>query len=268
MHSSAGEQPRKGRGRPRGARAAVPRYPNNLERLRNRLSLTQDQVAAAAGISPGYYGELELGYKRLNTDLERKLSGVLQCSVNDLFPSALGISIPLNLYIAAQESESRPDEFDLAQPSSWVQAPPRLVHPEQCFAAEVVDDSADLDYPYGSILFVRRREALKEPLPLGSKIVVRFLTAPIGTGPGESPTREVLYGVLDRSLTGDILLLTRSRSRNLPSSLLIRPGSTRLRRLEEHVLAMIPREATADPEPRPGDEAVILGVVAWSLRPE
>jgi transcriptional regulator with XRE-family HTH domain len=273
MDNSAGAHSRRTRGRPRGARAALPRYPNNLAKLRSRRGLTQDEVAAAAGISAGYYGELELGYKRLNTDLARSLSGVLRCSVGDLFPTTPAISIALSLLIAAQESAERPEDYDLAQPAAWIQAPPRLARPDECFAAEVLDDSADLDYPRHSILFVRRREALRDPLPLGSKIVARFWTAPLAAGRCEPPTREILYGILDRSLTGDILLMTRQRThgtspRRLPASLLIRPGSARLRHIDEHYLAMIPREALADPEPRPGDEAAILGIVAWSSRPE
>jgi transcriptional regulator with XRE-family HTH domain len=97
----------RGRGRPptiTGAR----RYPNRLRELRRQSGLSQQAVAAAAGISGAYYGALERGDKRMNADTAERLSKPLRCTVGDLLAGALGVSVPVILAVAAAESEGRP----------------------------------------------------------------------------------------------------------------------------------------------------------------
>jgi transcriptional regulator with XRE-family HTH domain len=261
-HSS---NPLRRRGRPR-SRAGPLRYPNRLAELRERLGLTQEEIAAAAAISPSYYGELERGMRRLNADLAQRLHGVLRCLPGDLLGSDASPSVPLQVVVAGAFAE-RPDRFELPEPYLMLPAPRRLAEPEACVAAEVADDSADLDYPAGSTLFIRKVAAGGDTLPLGSKVVVRFERQAAAGGLGPPATHEVLYGRLALGAAGDLLLSTRSRSREIPKNLTIRPAAPR-RGLEEHDAAAAPRQATVDYLATDGDEAVILGTVVFSWRPE
>ena len=113
-----------GRGRPplsTGAR----RYPNRLRELREGCGLSQQAVAAAAGISCAYYGALERGDKRINADTAEHLAKPLRCAVGELLGTSRGASVPLTVAVAAAESEARPPEFDLPEPHERLQLPRR-----------------------------------------------------------------------------------------------------------------------------------------------
>jgi transcriptional regulator with XRE-family HTH domain len=248
------------RGRPR-SRAGPMRHPNRLAALRERLGLTQEEVSAAAQISPSYYGELERGVRRLNADLARRLGQVLRCAPGDLLAADTAASVPLAVIVAGAFAEP-PASFELSAPYPLLPAPRRLAQPEACIAAEIADDSADLDYPAGSTLFIRTVAADGESLALGSKIVVRFSRSATAGGLGTRTTHEVLYGRLERSAAGDLVLATRSRSREIPGHLVIRREGAH--RLEEPGATPPAAEYRA----ADGDEAVILGTVVFSWRPE
>ena len=57
----------KTRGRP-PKNTGPPRYVSRLRELRQRLGMSQQEVAAQSGISAAYYGALERGDKRINAD--------------------------------------------------------------------------------------------------------------------------------------------------------------------------------------------------------
>src|SRR5437588_320907 len=82
----------------------------------------------------------------------------------------------------------------------------RLAQAEDGFAAEIVDDSADLVFAVGTVLFLR-----SAPLQIGAKIVVRFFIADANTD-GRRQTYEILYGILDQNVLGDLVLVTRTRN--------------------------------------------------------
>src|SRR5579863_591009 len=251
------------RGRPptiTGAR----RYPNRLRELRRHSGLSQQGVAAAAGISVAYYGALERGDKRINTDTAERLAVPLRCAVGDLLAGAQGVSVPLAAAVAAAESETRPERFDLPEPRERLR-PGRLTGPEDCFAAEIFDDSADLDFAKGSIVFVRELAHLRAPLRAGDKVLVRFYLDPL---PGDEapPTHEILYGILDQNIVGDLVLITRTRNRLLPRNALIQSAAPRRPGLAERPARPL-RDAAIEYEPRPGDLAEILGLVVYAMGP-
>src|SRR5260370_2782886 len=131
------------------------RYPDRLREFRERLGLSQQNVAMRAGISLAYYGALERGDKRINADTEQRLRSALRSAPGELLAgAATAASLPLRYVIAAAESETRPDSFELPEPYEWV-PPVRLADPEGCIAAEIVDDSAGLDFAKGEGLLVR-----------------------------------------------------------------------------------------------------------------
>ena len=252
------------RGRPptnTGAR----RYPNRLRELRQHGGLSQQSVAAAAGISVAYYGALERGDKRINTEIAERLAGPLRCAVGDLLAGTQGISVPLSAAIAAAESETRPEQFDLPEPRERLR-PGRLADPEDCFAAEIFDDSADLDFERGAILFVRERAHLRASLRAGDKILVRFYLEPASDGVVPA-THEILYGILDQNIVGDLVLITRTRNRLIPRNALIQSAAPNRPGLAERAMALPMRDAAIDYEPRPGDPAEILGLVVYAMGP-
>ena len=148
-----------------------------MRELRRHCGLSQQGVATAAGISVAYYGALERGDKRINADTAERLAAPLHCVAGDLLPGTHGLSVPLTIAVAAAESEGRPAAYDLPEPHERLQ-PGRLANSQDCFAAEIFDDSADVDFERGTILFVRSLTPLREPLSVGAKVLVRFYLEP------------------------------------------------------------------------------------------
>src|SRR5947207_14070038 len=130
--SSTQISPLKTRGRP-PKNPGPPLYASRLRELRQRLGLSQQEVASTAAISSAYYGALERGDKRINADTAQRLHIPLRCSVSDLLSGSCGISVPVRFVIAAADSGNRPDSFDRPEPHEMVQ-PGRLQKPEHCFA--------------------------------------------------------------------------------------------------------------------------------------
>jgi transcriptional regulator with XRE-family HTH domain len=253
------------RGRPRKF-AGERRYPNRLRELRARLGLPQQRIAAAAGISLAYYGALERGDKRLNADTAQRLQRALRCTAGELLAGAASIAtVPLRFAIAAAETEDRPAAFELPEP--WEQLPaPRLADAHDCVAAEIADDTADLDFAKGTALFLRPLAGLAAPLQLGARIVCRFFVDAAGDG-GDRRTHEILYGILDQSILGDLVLITRSRNRLIPRNALIQavprvPGG-----LAEAQLTLRRPGGPIDYRPRPNDPGEILGLVVYVAGP-
>src|SRR5258708_21064295 len=164
------------RGRPPTI-TGVRRYPNRLKEMRRHRGLAQQNVAAAAGISVAYYGALVRGDKRINADTAGRLAAPLRCGVGDLLSGAQGVSVPLSFAVAAAESDTHPGAFDLPEPCERLR-PGRLTDAEECFAAEIFDDSANLDFERGVILFARELAPLRAALRAGDKVLVRFFLEP------------------------------------------------------------------------------------------
>lgn len=252
------------RGRPPIVTAAR-RYPNALRELRERLGLSQEKVAEQAGMSTAYYGALERGDRRINTDTAQRLHNALGCAPGDLLQGPGHSSIALRMAIAAADSESRPERYDLSPPYEWLQ-PRGLIDSQDCFAAEVFDDSAELDFVKGSVLFVRELASLRAPLHIGAKVVVRFR---LPSNPGVPPsTHEILYGLLDQNVVGDLLLITRTRNRLVPRNALIQPQPRPPAELGERPLVMAPRGGAISYAKRTDDPAEILGIVVYAMGPE
>jgi len=253
--------PMKTRGRP-PKKTGPPRYANRLRELRQRLGLSQQEVAGGAGISSAYYGALERGDKRINADTAQRLHLPLRCSVSDLLSGSRGISVPVRFVIAAADSGNRPDSFERPEPHEMVQ-PGRLQEPEYCFAAEIADDSADRDFAPGTVLLLRPTSASSDPLRRGTRVVVRFFLE----AKGEPATYEILYGILDRNILGDLVLITRTRNRLIPRHVLIRAASAPRSGPAERPANELARDDTIEYWYSPDDPAEILGVVVYAMGP-
>jgi transcriptional regulator with XRE-family HTH domain len=253
----------RGRGRPptiTGAR----RYANRLGDLRRSHGLSQQSVAAAAGISIAYYGALERGDKRINADTAEKLSGPLRCAPGDLLAGRQALSVPLTVAVAAAESEARPANYDLPEPHEHLRLA-RLSDAENCFAAELFDDSADADFTAGAILVARRPNPAMASLRPGDKVLVRFYLDPLGAE--ERRTHEILYGILDCNIVGDLVLITRTRNRLIPRHAVIQTAASAMPGLAERPMDLAGRPAPVAYAPRPDDLAEIIGSVVYAMAP-
>jgi transcriptional regulator with XRE-family HTH domain len=254
----------RGRGRPpilTGER----RYPNRLRELRERHGLSQQAVAAAAAMSGAYYGALERGDKRINADTAERLAVALGCAAGDLLAGAQGVSVPLVFAVAAAESETRTAGYDLPEPHKRLAAV-RLPEGGDYVAAEIFDDSADLDFAPGTLLFLRRLGAAPEELAIGARVLVRFFLEP-AAAPGQRATHEILYGILDRNIVGDLVLITRTQNRLIPRHVPIQSAASRGPGLAERVTTFSPRDTPVTYQPRLDDPAELLGVVVYAMGP-
>lgn len=261
--SDTGSPPlrKRGPGRER-TKTTPPQYPNELEGLRQGRGLSQSAVARLAGMSASYYGEIERGDVRLNSDTAAKLQRVFPGFT--FADSAKDIATtPVRIIIAAQENDGRPDSYGLPVELVEVPTPRALRDIGDCVAAEIADDSADRDFAQGTVLYLLP-VVEDTSLQVGARVVVRFL---VGDRAAKGPVAEVLYGLIDRSPTGDLIIWTRSSNRRIPPSLIIQREPMSLRGFSERILSLIPRPPTIEYQPRDDDEAEILGVVVYAAGP-
>lgn len=255
----------RGRGRPpklTGER----RYPSRLRELREHRALSQQAAAATAGMSGAYYGALERGDKRINADTAERLAKALGCDTAELFGGVRGMSVPLVFAVAAAESVARPADYDLPQPYERVPLRRRLAA-ENYVAGEIFDDSADIDFAPGTILVLRRPMSPLPGVAAGAKVLVRFFLDPPDGAAASRRTHEILYGILDCNIVGDLVLITRTRNRLIPRNVLVQSAEPSGAGFVERRLAPSPRDAPVIYEPRPDDPAELLGVVVYAMGP-
>ena len=67
--------------------------PNRLKRAMQLADVTQEQVAAAVGVSQSHISEIANGnYSRLPIDMVQNLAGYFGCSTDDLFPARQAVA--------------------------------------------------------------------------------------------------------------------------------------------------------------------------------
>jgi transcriptional regulator with XRE-family HTH domain len=255
----------RGRGRPPKTTGAR-RYPSRLRELREHRGLSQQSVAVASGMSDAYYGALERGDKRIHSDTAERLARALGCDAGELLGGAHGMSVPLVLAVAAAESKTWPGDYDRPQPYERIVLN-RHVDPGNCIGAEIFDDSADMDFGPGTILILRRPAADVSAANPGAKVLVRFFLDPPGTAGEARRTHEILYGVLDRNIVGDLVLITRTRNRLIPRNALIQSAESGQAELAAHGMMLTSRDTPLVYERRPDDPAELLGVVVYAMGP-
>lgn len=215
---------------------------------RERLKLSQADVAAILGVSQPQVGRIERGENALELFHAQRLALAWNLAPTDLFPGGPS-TVPLRYRVAADGG---------ALPAPWerVTAPRHTEAPEDCFAAEVTDDSADrLNYARGSTLFVRELAAIPGGLDRGDKVLVAVY---VGTR-DEGAIAAVLAGSLTTTALGDILVLTKSSNRAVPPAVVVHEAAAapRMELAERQAIYVGP--GGVDYRPRPGDTSEILG---------
>src|SRR2546421_8993516 len=97
----------KTRGRP-PKNTGPPRYVNRLRELRQRLGLSQQEVAVQAGISAAYYGALERGGKRINADTAPRPHAPPPGGISHLLAGKPGGFVPFSVAPSAAQGGRPP----------------------------------------------------------------------------------------------------------------------------------------------------------------
>src|SRR4029077_15429523 len=80
-------------------------------------------------------------------------------------------------------------------------------------------------------------------------------------------THEILYGILDQKIVGDLVLITRTRNRLIPRNAVIQTAAPARSGLAESAFVLAPRDGMIAYESRSDDPAEILGVVVYAMGP-
>lgn len=238
---------------------------NRIKELRQARNISAEKLALRLGSGRSTIVKLERGEMRLTQHWMNRIANDLGIAPVDLLDDGDGLTVPVVLCVASAFSDGCPGTFDLPTPQRRIQSPPKLENAAECFAAELADDSADRLYPEGSTLIVRTTAALAGEFAVGNKVLVRRFAGDHAGG----DTTEVLVGILDRTYSGEIVVLMRTNNRELPSSVIVQHAPPLAAGLSER-FAEVTAEATADIDykPRPDDPAVIEGIVVYAITPE
>jgi transcriptional regulator with XRE-family HTH domain len=244
-------------------------HPNRLREFRERTGLSQEELGRRAGnFSQSKVAHIEGGERKLSAKDAHLFAEAISrtgipCSMGDLRPGSTTRSVPIETVVAHFESPARPDNFDLPEPREMMQAPRSLDAPEDCFVAEIADDSADRLYPAGSSVIVRRFEPGLSLLPVGAEILARRYA----TTRAQGETMEILVGILDHAVTGDLVMHLATDNRRLTSPIMIQAAERSRLRLSEQAIRAFYRETEIDYRPRPEDPAEILGEIVYATVP-
>lgn len=234
--------------------------PNRIQEWRLRRGLSQGELGKRVGMTHHAIGKLETGKQPFNSHQLEALAAALEVSPENLLLSGAPASIPLRFTIRGFESEGDPSE--LPRPYPREAAPRRLPVPaDQCFAAVVEDDSAGRLYRPGTTLICHAVEH-RPALHVGEHVLIRrFVDA------RDQETMEVLVGVLERGVLGDIQVSLRTDNRKLAGAVPVRRAAAVAGLAERYAALPIDGGKSIAYKPLAGDEAEILGVVIWTSGP-
>lgn len=244
--------------------APMPPLPPDGSRPRNRIrewrqtkGLSQRELAGRTHLGQQLISRLESGRRRLKHDQMIVLARGLDIAPEALLPDSRGDLVPVRFRVASQFSAAA---AAVALPAHvLVQA--RLPDLDECFAAVVCDDSADLIYPPGSMLIARPPSPARGQLQVGRRVLVRsFATDRAGGN-----AREVLAGYLNHAFGGEISVSTRSSNREVPSLVLVRRGARANDALAERTFERDAPAACFDYVVRDDDPAEILGIIIHAM---
>ncbi|MDZ4254255.1 MAG: helix-turn-helix transcriptional regulator [Sulfuritalea sp.] len=235
---------------------------NRIKELRRAKGLSQEKLAERLHSGRSTILKLEHGKMKLTTHWMERIAVELDVSPADLI-SGDGFSVPVTMIVGAAFGRNG-GGFDLDKPYRRVQLP-GLARPEQCFAAAVEDDSADRLYPQGSLVICRRTEHAATVFKIGCKVLARHFE---GSHAGRL-TMEILAGRLDRTYTGELVLVTASRNGQVPTSVVIQRPLRADAQLSERFTAPAPvTDSRIEYAPRADDQAEIVGLIVMAITPE
>lgn len=236
--------------------AEMPRKPRNsaprtfLEALLQHRGVSQNKLAALLGKHAEEVGRIARGERPMTMEWATQLSPVLDVAVLDLIEGRRR-RVPLEWHVASFFSEDRANQLRIATSErEWFES--RQAAPEQCFAAMIDDDSADLfGWVAGTMLFLRRPEFAT--LRVGDMTLVR-------TGTCEAPF-ETLVGRIGLSNEGDLVVTTNSANPQIAPTIIVRYAMPRLAGAAESMTPFRHRETELSYSALPSDRASIIGLI-------
>lgn len=192
------------------------------QRVRERreaAGLSQPRLAALlpwGDAAQQKLSRIEIGATKLIWTDAENLAAALGCAPLAFFVEG-GADVPLLYRVGIHRAKD--DDPAFAAPQERVQPPRSLHRPEECFAAEQVDDTAiGLNYPEGTTYFVRRATAIAGGPQLGDRVLVaRHIRRA-----GERRLYQVLCGTLETTTAGDYLVLPMSADPEVPPAVVVR----------------------------------------------
>jgi transcriptional regulator with XRE-family HTH domain len=144
---------------------------NRIKELREKLDLSQDDLAQATGTSAQQIGRLEMGKRKLTTDWMQRLAPALNAKPSDLMEIEsthhrikLQGEVQAGRWRGRDESDVELEYFDIPLPEAYAQLRP--------YALRVVGPSMNNLYPEGTILICCHLEDLNEqPIP-GKRYII------------------------------------------------------------------------------------------------
>lgn len=214
-----------------------PGHASPIRRVRTLRGLTQEQAGERSKMSYQQIGHLEREGRKTKLYQLKQLAEGMDVLPSDLLGERDELSVPLEFLVGLGTSAAMPAEGPaLLQPFERLPPPAGLTRSHQCFAARLIDASADRRYAAGSDLFVRRAVTLDHRFRLKDIVLV----AHYGLEQARRDLHEVLVGILDRSSSGDILALTRSNDRHVPPALVVRDAGQASAAIADDVMHVLP----------------------------
>ena len=118
----------------------------------------------------------------------------------------------------------------------------------------------------GTVVFLCPVGLLREPLRAGARVVARFFLEP-AQNDTERPTHEILYGLLDQNILGDLVLITRTHNRLIPRHSLIQAAVPSRSGFSESAAPTPRRDGVIEYRQSADDAAEILGLVVYAMGP-
>lgn len=222
---------------------------NRAKEIRELRGLSVAKAARDLAVTRGELYKVERGERRLTDVWIGKLAAYYGVPARNLVDNG-PLSVSIN-YVVKKHVETPSSPQSEAVAKRWVEPPGFVMAPQDCFGAVIQDDSASRLYPPGTEVIVRERAKLGRRLKRGDRVLVKHFAATRAEG----ITLEVLVGLLDVTVAGDLVVLLQSTNRKMSGAVVVRHG--------------VDADAKeVDYEPDDGDPAEILGVVVAAIMPQ
>lgn len=232
----------------RGAYNAL-RMANRAKEIRELRGLSVAKAARDLNVTRGELYKVERGARRLTDVWIGKLAnyyGVPPRNLVDNGPLSVSINYLVRKYVDSQVSPQSE-----AMEKRWVEPPGFVMAPQDCVGAVIQDESASRLYPPGTEVIVRQREKLGRRLRRGDRVLVKHFAATRAEG----IVLEVVVGLLDVTVAGDLVVLLQTHNRTMAGAVVVREGFTA-------------GEKDIDYEPDDADQGEVVGVVVAAIMPQ
>jgi len=213
-------------------------------------------VTAAAkrlGVTRGELYKLESGKRRLTDEWMRKLARVYTVAARDVVSDS-GLTVTIDYVCCSFVNASAA----IAPPQRYIDPPGFVMQPQDTFGAYIADDSANRLYPTGTYVVARHFDKLGRSLKRGDRVVARHFRA----ARREGDELEQIVGIVDLTVTGDLVILLPTDNRKIAGLIVVRPA------VSQGVPAVGVDAHWINYQPADDDLAEVLGVIVAAVIPQ